>query len=75
MIPQRFRPFLIALILSGFMSFLVSGMTTWRSIGLPPEFLEIWLKNWLISWSVACPSAYFFAPFARKLSMRLTGSA
>lgn len=41
MIPARYAPLLFALILSGIMSFIVSGVATLKTIGLTPGFPSI----------------------------------
>lgn len=65
---RRFATPLFALLLSCVMSCLVSGVATFRSIGLPPDFLARWLvEAWLPSWAVAFPAAWFFAPVVRRL--------
>lgn len=74
MIPPRFQPFLFAAILSGLMSFIVSGIATVRSAGMDPALIGLWMENWLFSWAVACPTAYVIAPFARRLSLKMTGA-
>lgn len=38
MLPKRFVPLLFSLILSGLMSLLVSGISTYRAAGLVPGF-------------------------------------
>ncbi|MEL6521897.1 MAG: DUF2798 domain-containing protein [Pseudomonadota bacterium] len=73
MIPKRFQPVVFAILLSGMMSFVVSGIATVRSIGFVPDVLLIWMNNWSMSWAVAAPTAYFLAPFVRRWSLKLTG--
>jgi len=73
MLPRRLAPALFALLLSGVMSLLVSGVATWRALGLPPDFVSSWLQAWTFSWAVAFPTAFVIAPFVRSLVARLTG--
>ena len=47
MIPQRFAPYLFGLILSGLMSFIVSGIATLRAVGIAPDLLDLWITAWL----------------------------
>ena len=75
MIPKRFEPCAFAAILSGMMSFLISGVSTFRAIGLIDGFLSIWLSNWLTSWAIAFPVVTVVAPFARKIVSRLIADA
>ena len=65
---RRFATPLFALLLSCFMSCLVSGVATFRASVTPPDFVEIWLLvAWLPSWAVAFPAAWLFAPLVRRL--------
>jgi len=67
MIPARFAPVLFGLILSGLMSFLVSGVATFRALGLPPGFLVAWVGAWLPSSAVAFPVVLVVAPVTRRI--------
>ena len=67
MIPPRFAPILFGLILSGLMSLLVSGIATWRAVGLPADFMALWLNAWLSAWAVAFPAVLVVAPITRRL--------
>ncbi len=71
MIPARYSHLLFGLILSGLMSFIVSGIATFRSIGPAPDFLSLWMGAWLPSWAVAFPSVLIAASVARRLVARL----
>jgi hypothetical protein len=72
MIPARFAPIAFGFILSGLMSLLVSGIATFRAVGLPFDFVALWLTAWLSSWAVAFPAVLLVAPLARRLVARLT---
>ena len=72
MIPPRFAPFLFAFILSGLMSFLVSGISTAKALGLFEGFVKVWLGNWAFSWGVAFPTVLVVAPLTRRVVSRLT---
>ncbi len=72
MIPARFAPYLFGLILSGMMSFLVSGIATWRAVGMPDDFVMVWLPSWINSWAVAFPSLLLFRPVAQKIVGKIT---
>lgn len=71
MIPAKYAPILFGLILSGLMSFLVSGISTLRAVGLAPHFLHLWLGAWLTAWAFAFPIVLVVAPVTRKLVARL----
>jgi len=49
------------------MSFLVSGIATFRNAGLIDDFLSIWISAWLPSWLIAFPVVLVVAPIARRL--------
>ncbi|WP_299880894.1 DUF2798 domain-containing protein [uncultured Sulfitobacter sp.] len=72
MIPARFAPVLFGFILSGLMSFMVSGISTLRVIGLSDGFVAAWIGSWLPSWAVAFPAVLIVAPITRRLVARLT---
>ena len=72
MIPKRFAPVVFGFVLSGLMSFIVSGLSTLRTVGLADGFLALWLGNWAMSWAVAFPVVLVVAPLARKIVERLT---
>lgn len=72
MIPRRYAPLLFALILSGVMTLLVSGLSTGRAIGLVPDFVQLWLGAWFTSWSIGFPLVLVIAPLTRRLVEKLT---
>lgn len=65
--PARFAPILFGLVLSGLMSFVVSGISTFRNAGLADGFFGIWVSAWLPSWLIAFPVVLVVAPVARRL--------
>ena len=71
MIPRRFGPALFALILSGLMSLLVSGISTCRTVGLGAGFAGLWASAWLTAWPVAFPAVLLAAPLAQRVVQRL----
>ena len=70
MIPARLAPIVVALIVSGGMSFLVSGLATWRAIGMPSDFLGTWITSWLFAWAIAFPALMVLRPIVSKIVMR-----
>jgi len=60
-----------ALLLSGFMSFIMSGAITLINLGYVDHFLGIWLHAWVVAYAIAFPSILIVFPFARKLAMRI----
>lgn len=71
LIPKKMEPIAFGFLLSGMMSFLVSGIATARAIGLSEAFLANWLSSWLASWVIAFPSVLVVAPFVRKIIGRI----
>lgn len=72
MIPARYGPVLFSLILSGVMSLLVSGVSTFRAVPVDQGFLGLWAGAWLTGWLFALPAVMVAAPLARKVVARLT---
>lgn len=74
MFPKKFAPALFGLILSGLMSLLVAGISTYRAIGLGDSFAGLWVSAWLTAWLVAFPVVLFVAPLARRAVTLLVDS-
>lgn len=72
MIPKKYAHVAFALILSGLMSFIVSGISTLRATGLVDGFMGLWVSAWLMAWAVAFPAVLVVAPLARTLVAALT---
>jgi hypothetical protein len=70
-LPKRLEHVAFGFLLSGMMSFLVSGFATLISIGLSPEFPLLWLTAWLPSWALAFPTVLVVAPFVRRVLARI----
>jgi hypothetical protein len=66
MIPGKYAPILFSAILSGLMSLLVSGISTFRAIGPVASFFGAWTSAWLTAWLVAFPVVLLVAPLTRK---------
>ena len=66
-LPSRFGPPLFGGLLSGTMSLLVSGVATWRAIGLGPDFVIVWINAWLAAWPVAFVAVMVVAPAVRRI--------
>lgn len=63
----RYAPFLFGLLVSGLMSFLVSGVATLRALGPVEGFGGFWMAAWLPAWAVAFPTILVVAPLVRRL--------
>lgn len=66
MIPQKYEPQLFSLVLSGLMSLLVSGISTFHAIGPLSNFAHIWASAWLAAWLFAYPAVLLVTPITRK---------
>jgi hypothetical protein len=66
-LPKKYEHIAFGFMLSGMMSFLVSGFATLIGIGLSPDFPLHWLKAWLPSWALAFPVVLVVAPFVRRV--------
>ena len=68
------------LLLSGMMSFVVSGIATLRALGFtdvaaaPGAFVGTWMGSWSVSWAIAFPTVLVVAPFVRKIVTRMYGN-
>ena len=72
MIPARYAHIAFGFTLSGIMSFLISGIATYRAAGLVHGFMGLWVGGWLTSWLVAFPIVLVVAPIARRIVGMLT---
>ncbi|MDP3848271.1 MAG: DUF2798 domain-containing protein [Pseudomonas sp.] len=71
MIARKYSPLLFALILSGLMSLLVAGISTFRVTGPTLNFASLWLGAWLTAWLFAFPAVLLIAPLTRRAVERL----
>ena len=71
MISVRYLHQVQAALLSGFMSFIMSGAITFINLGLVKEFIGIWFHAWLVAYAIAFPTILLVFPFARKLAMKI----
>lgn len=75
-LPASFEPFVFGLLLSGLMSFIITGIATWNALGFIATFVTQWMQSWLFAWAVAFPTVLVVAPLARRATRSLvTGSA
>lgn len=60
-----------AALLSGFMSFIMSGAITLINLGFVNGFFGIWLHAWIVAYAIAFPTILLVFPFAQKLAMKI----
>ena len=65
-LPARAATWVMPLLLSILMTFIVSMISTVRSVGLNPDLPRMWLGSWALSWVVAFPTLLMVLPLVRK---------
>ena len=70
-LPRRYFEFALPVGTSFFMTFLVTGVATWRALGWDKAMFEMWFTSWLIAWVIAAPTMYFAMPLVRRALTRV----
>jgi hypothetical protein len=70
-IPAKYAPILFGFLLSCFMSLMVSGISTFRALGLEDGFFALWFSNWITSWIIAFPVVLVVAPIVRRMVAKM----
>lgn len=65
-LPPKAAPIAFGFLVSGLMTFIVSGISTYKAIGFD-GMLDTWMEAWFASWIVAFPIILVVAPVARWL--------
>ncbi len=73
--PARSAHILLPLVISIFMSCVVSGVATVRSLGFTDGVFSIWMSGWAVSWIIAFPTLLLVLPLARKIVAAITKAA
>lgn len=66
-LPARYASVVMPFILSILMTFVVSMISTLRSLGPTPAFLDTWPGAWALSWVVAFPTLVAVLPLVRRI--------
>lgn len=66
-LPARYAGVVMPFFLSVLMTFVVSGISTVKALGLTAEFLQTWPTSWALSWIVAFPTLLLVLPLVRRL--------
>ena len=66
-LPARYAAIVMPLLLSIFMSCIVAGIATLRSMGFTEGLLRMWMSAWGVSWLVAFPSLLVVLPVVRRI--------
>lgn len=59
-------------ILALLMTFIVSGVSTLRAVGLPPDFFSKWMQAWGLSYVIALPVTIVVLPLVRRIVAAIT---
>lgn len=66
-IPARHAWFVMPAILALMMTFIVSGISTAKAIGIVPSFSVEWMQAWFVSYLVAFPTLLLLLPVVRRI--------
>lgn len=66
-LPARYAAIVSPLVLSLLMTFIVSFISTLKSLGAQPNLPAIWLTAWGLSWLVAFPTLLLVLPLVRRI--------
>ena len=70
-LPARYAGLVMPFLLSILMTFIVSFISTLRSVGLVDHFLQIWMGSWALSWVFAFPTLLMVLPLVRRMTNML----
>jgi hypothetical protein len=70
-LPHQTLRFAVPLGTSLVMTFLVSGVATYRAIGFGDAAIAKWMTSWMIAWAVAFPTMLIMMPVVRRLLLRV----
>lgn len=66
-LPARYAAVVMPLVLSIIMTFIVSAISTLKSLGPTSDFLATWPSAWALSWLVAFPTLLAVLPLVRRI--------
>jgi hypothetical protein len=70
-LPASWHLPITALVLTGLMTALISGVATRRALGAAPDWPHVWASAWAWSWLIAFPAALLLIPLARRVAAYL----
>ncbi|CAI3117023.1 hypothetical protein MWMV8_MWMV8_03054 [Acinetobacter calcoaceticus] len=70
-LPSRYTAIVLPFLLSIIMTFIVSMVSTLRSLGLEQFSIHVWMSAWAISWLIAFPTLLLVFPVVRKITALL----
>ncbi|WP_436127385.1 DUF2798 domain-containing protein [Acidovorax sp. LjRoot117] len=65
-LPARSAAWVMPLLLSLLMTFIVSLISTLRVAGLSVDVLRLWMSSWALSWMAAFPTLLLVLPLVRR---------
>ena len=66
-LPARYAAIVSPLVLSLLMTFIVSFISTLKSLGPQPNLPSVWLTAWGLSWLMAFPTLLLVLPAVRRI--------
>lgn len=69
--PKKLESYAFGFLLSGMMSFIVSGLSILLTLGDFRMLLSAWPQAWLSSWLVAFPAVLIVAPLVRRIIAKI----
>jgi hypothetical protein len=65
-LPPSYHRVGLAFATTFFMTFLVSGVATYRALQPGQPLVGTWMVSWMVSWVIACPTMYLVMPRVRR---------
>ena len=69
-LPALWFKFALPVGTSFFMTFLVTGVATYRVLGWDKAMFKMWFSSWMIAWAIAAPTMYVAMPWVRRTLCR-----
>lgn len=66
-IPARYTWLVTPAIMALMMTFVVSGVSTVKAVGIPPDFVTKWMSAWLWSYIIAFPTLLAVLPTVKRI--------
>ncbi|MBV7456482.1 DUF2798 domain-containing protein [Acidovorax sp. sif1233] len=67
-LPARSAAWVMPLLLSLLMTFIVSLISTVRVVGFSLDLPRLWMSSWALSWLVAFPTLLLVLPVVRRVT-------
>lgn len=71
-VPKKFAPLLGGVIMSIMMGFLMSGIVTTINVGMPENFIEIWMNAFIRVTPIAFVVILIVRPLVEKILQKIT---